>query len=662
MNRVTIDFETRSACDIRKHGAWVYSEHPTTEVLCLGVKWEGQEAKSFRPEEIDDIGRVRKLCWVADEIWAHNAEFEYAIWTNVCVKKYGWPPLPIDKLRDTAALAAMWALPRSLDGAGRALGLDVTKDKEGHRLMLKLCKPRRPRKAEREAGVPEDALLWHEKPEEMERLFEYCRHDVAAEEELMLALKARLPEKEFRIWQLDQAINRRGIGADIEGAKAMIEMVNEHKDRLLAQFQEMTYGQVKTTKQVAALKDFLRGLDCDLPNLQAATVKEALEDEDLNPQARDILEIRKSLGRSSAAKYEAFVKRACGDGRIRGALLYHGASTGRWAGSGVQPQNFPSRIKVSGDPEEMLAVIVAGGLELFEAIYDDDPMAAAAAICRSIFIAKDGHVFIAADYSAIEGRGLAWLAGEEAELKTYRSGRDVYVATAASILHKPYELVTKDERQTPGKIAVLACGYGGGAGAVRKFGGGEGLSDEEIKEQIVNPWRKAHPMTVAFWRALEEAAFKAVQRPGQAFDARGVSFKSCPDGFLKCRLPSGRILYYCSPKILPWKTTWGEMKDSVTYYTVDSVTKQWRRTATYGGKLAENVTQAVCRDIMAEAMLRLEDDGYSVVLTVHDEIVVEVPEDFGSLDEMKEIMCQPLPWAKGFPIDAGGWRGKRYKK
>jgi DNA polymerase len=307
--------------------------------------------------------------------------------------------------------------------------------------------------------------------------------------------------------------------------------------------------------------------------------------------------------------------------------------------------------------------------------------------------AREGYDLVAADFSAIEGRGIAWLAGEESELDNYRAGKDPYIANAARILGKDYADITPAERQSPGKISVLACGYQGGVRAVRKFGG-EGMTDEEISEQIVEPWRAAHPATVQYWRSLEDACVSAVREPGKIFSARGTAFRVAqqPGGsrpFLLCRLPSGRLLFYydpvihqdelflvevrvgkaewmrrADPRFNPTKCVAGKRKiaEKVTYMTVDSITKKWVRTSTYGGKLAENVTQAICRDLMAGAMLRLEAAGYLIVLTVHDEIVSEVPEGFGSVEEFESIMCQVPEWAAGFPITAAGWRGKRYKK
>ena len=338
----------------------------------------------------------------ASEIWAQNASFEYAMWTNVCVKKYGWPPLPVEKLRCSAAKAAMHSLPRHLEGACQALGLSVRKDMEGHRLMMKLCRPRRPRKDEPELN-PNDphGLYWHEDPADFERLYKYCLRDVEAEECLSDALRD-LPAQELVVWQLDQKINARGIRADLEGCEAMIGMTKEHEARLLKHLRKLTNGAVRTAKQVEQLKGYLRGLGVDLPDMAAATVKEALKGE-LNATAREILEIRRSLGRSSSAKYQAIIDRASADGRVRGTLLYHGASTGRFSGAGIQPQNFPSRIKISAAPDDMLETVRAGGLDLFGALYDDDPMSAAGAVTRSVLMAGEGKELVVAVYSAVDG-------------------------------------------------------------------------------------------------------------------------------------------------------------------------------------------------------------------------------------------------------------------
>jgi DNA polymerase bacteriophage-type len=656
--KLTIDFESRSACDLKKHGAHVYSEHPTTDILCMAMKWEGKPPFVVTPRTTTGAA-LKDLLEIADTIEAHNMSFEYVMWENIAVPRYGWPPLPMEKLRCSAAKAAMHSLPRRLEDACNALGLPVRKDMEGYKLMLRMCKPRRPRKGEPEDN-PGDPYghYWHDDPALHARLQQYCMADVVAEEALSNALRD-LPDSELKIWQLDQLINNRGILADLPACRAMTEMVGEHEGRLLERLAVLTNGAVRTAKQVEALRGYLRGLGVDLPDLAASTVKEALKGE-LDGTAKELLEIRRSLGRSSSAKYRAIIDRASEDGRVRGTLLYHGASTGRWSGAGIQPQNFPSRIKTSAEPESILEAVMAGGLDLHNMLYTDDPMSSAGAITRSVLVASPGKDLIVADLSAIEGRMLAWLAGEDSELEVYRQDKDPYIAAASLILHKPYDQVTKEERQSPGKISVLACGYQGSAGAVRKFGG-EGMTDDEIKEQIVNPWRDAHPMTVQYWWDLEKACFNAVKEPGKVFAARGIHYR-VKGRFLLCRLPSGRLLYYYAPRIEPVMTAWEELKDQVTYMTVHSVTSKWERTNTYGGKLAENATQAASRDILANGMIEVEAAGYPIVLSVHDEIISEVPAGSGSVEEFEGLMCRVPAWANGLPLKAKGFRARRYKK
>jgi DNA polymerase bacteriophage-type len=656
--KLTIDFESRSACDLKKHGAHVYSEHPTTDILCMAMKWEGKPPFVVTPRTTTGAA-LKDLLEIADTIEAHNMSFEYVMWENIAVPRYGWPPLPMEKLRCSAAKAAMHSLPRRLEDACNALGLPVRKDMEGYKLMLRMCKPRRPRKGEPEDN-PGDPYghYWHDDPALHARLQQYCMADVVAEEALSNALRD-LPDSELKIWQLDQLINNRGILADLPACRAMTEMVGEHEGRLLERLAVLTNGAVRTAKQVEALRGYLRGLGVDLPDLAASTVKEALKGE-LDGTAKELLEIRRSLGRSSSAKYRAIIDRASEDGRVRGTLLYHGASTGRWSGAGIQPQNFPSRIKTSAEPESILEAVMAGGLDLHNMLYTDDPMSSAGAITRSVLVASPGKDLIVADLSAIEGRMLAWLAGEDSELEVYRQDKDPYIAAASLILHKPYDQVTKEERQSPGKISVLACGYQGSAGAVRKFGG-EGMTDDEIKEQIVNPWRDAHPMTVQYWWDLEKACFNAVKEPGKVFAARGIHYR-VKGRFLLCRLPSGRLLYYYAPRIEPVMTAWEELKDQVTYMTVHSMTRKWERTNTYGGKLAENATQAASRDILANGMIEVEAAGYPIVLSVHDEIISEVPAGSGSVEEFEGLMCRVPAWANGLPLKAKGFRARRYKK
>lgn len=463
MGYCVLDFETRSQCDLKKRGTWNYSVDPTTEILCLSYKFENEPAVVIPRERIPTCHDEICKMFSADLLIAHNSFFEQSLIMNIGTPRYGWPRLPFEKLRCSAALAAMHSLPRSLEGAGAALGLPIQKDAEGHRLMLKMSKPRKPRKGEDPNGI-----YWHESPEDLARLYSYCARDVEAEEMLVKALRP-LPEKELKVWQVDQAINRRGFAVDVAACRAMITAIADHERALLAELADITGGAVRTGKQTAALLKFLEENGVPLPDLQAATVEEALNGGGWahDRVTRRTLELRQALARASSAKYAAMLRAAGPDGRVRDTLRYHGAGrTGRWAGKDVQPQNFASRIQVSGGEsddeqlftkESMLATVVAGGYPLFRALYEDDFMTAAGAMTRSVIWAAAGHEFICADLNAIEGRSLAWLAGEEWVLNEYRANRDMYKVVAARCLSKKYEDITPYERKTYGKPGDLAC-------------------------------------------------------------------------------------------------------------------------------------------------------------------------------------------------------------
>lgn len=688
--KITVDFETRSAVDLRRAGPWVYAEHWSTDALCLALKTGEDAPVLWVPEKFADRVSADRLPLVsaeealrridqADIVEAHNSGFERAIWYWTLHKRLGWPLVDPDKWRCSAAKAAYHALPRQLGKAGEALDLDVAKDGDGHRLMLQMCKPRRARKQERadlEArglvelddgswqapGSDQRFFLWYEDPERFTRLCRYCLQDVEAEHALSETLRD-LPETELRVWQLDQRVNARGIYCDVDGVQAMIDMVAEHRARLEAELKEITGGSVASSQAVAALRVWLSEHGVSLLNLQRGTVEAALAEQGMDPAARRALEIRLSLSRSSVAKYEAMMDRASHDRRIRDTLLYHGASTGRWSGMGIQPQNMPRGS--FEDVDQAVEVVRSRDVSFVEMLWGD-PMDVASTCTRSMLCAAPGCDLLCADFSSIEARGVAWLAGEQRILDAFREGLDVYKVAAQPIYGgKPYADVTKDERQI-GKVVVLACGYQGRVGAFQSMARVYGLevSDDQAAE-IVDAWRADNQEIVRLWYGLEEAAFNAVQNPGAIYTFRGLRLVRHTEpsaGFLHIRLPSGRVLHYYDPRIGKQKTSWGE-KNAVTYMGVDSQRGyKWTRLHTYGGKLVENVVQALCRDIMAEAQLRLEAAGYRTVLTVHDEALAEVPKGRGSLEEFERIMSEVPSWAEGFPVKAEGWRGERYRK
>jgi len=704
--RITLDFETRSRSDLRKVGAWKYAEHESTEVMCLALKVDEDPVQIWiMPEliegwdnlwielDIDHVfsaDEVLDLIESADIIEAHNMEFERAIWHHVLHKKHNWPDLPFEKLRCSAAKAAMHALPRNLEQACKALNLPVQKDEEGHRLMLQMCKPRKPSKAN-----PNE---WWETPDKLVRLFKYCMQDVEAEHCLSRAL-SDLPPSELEIWRLDQQINARGIYTDTESAAVIIDKLAHHEKGLLGQMSALTDGKVKSPRQHAVTLKWVNEQGIDADNIQAATVDALLEKGGLPEKARDVLRIRRSLSKSSCAKFQAMIARAGSDSRIRGTLMYHGAGTGRWSGVGIQPQNLPRG--TFSDVQECIDAFKAGDMEVFEMLYGD-PMVAASSCIRGMLCASPGHELVCADFSAIEGRVLAWVVQETEALDVYIKGIDPYKIAAAPIYSTTYENVSKSQRQV-GKVAELALGYQGGISAFESMARGYDLDFSEIvhpvlssarpdmvkkaehaaktyktsciragkepipKEQamacdiIKQTWRENRPMTTRFWQHIESTAVKAVVNPGDIASYAGIKFGTSKN-FLLCRLPSGRVLYYYSPKVQEVKTPWGAKKFGITYRSVDSVTRQWVRQKTYGGKLTENIVQAIARDLMAEGMLRVEAAGYPVVMSVHDELVSEVPIGFGSVEEYENIMSEIPDWAQGCPVAAEGWKDLRYKK
>lgn len=417
---------------------------------------------------------------------------------------------------------------------------------------------------------------------------------------------------------------------------------------------------------------------------------------------RQLLEIRQQLGKSSTAKYQPMLNMLRRDGRVGGVFLYHGAGTGRWSGKGIQPQNLPSRgLPIKAD--EVPVAIEAAQAGCLDLCYKH-PMEVASACIRGMLWAAPAHRFLCADYNAIEGRVLAWVAQDPEGLDPYFEGKDPYKVVASWMFDKPYDQVTKDER-TAGKPGDLGLGYGGGIGAFNKMAQvyrvdydklahamiPKATDEERIKaKESATTWLCNHPgemqfdhavaadlakqkwrgkrgATVSFWRGVEDAAIQAVEEPGVVFKYLGVAFK-CDGRFLKLRLPSKRLLYYCDPSIemrrMPWKDKSGAPveKPVVCFMGVHSMTKKWGKASLYGGLITENICQAIARDILAEAILRLEAAGYPVVLHVHDEIVCEVPWGYGSLQELTDIMCSLPSWASGLPLKANGWEGQRYKK
>jgi DNA polymerase len=617
-----IDFETRSERDLKKVGIYKYSTDLSTEVLCAVIIIEDSTTILY-PDTFRDYTPPLNAVWVS-----HNAEFEQNIWRNQMTPKYGWPE--VSSWKCTAAKAAASGLPRSLDGAAKALGLIEQKDKAGHALMLKMCKPL-PRWSRTGKGPK-----WRESTEDLKRLAEYCTQDVRTEKAIDEALPD-LPPAEQKIWALDQLINQRGIHCDLQLTTACLEILDAEQITANARISEITSGEITSPNQVQKIAKW-----CGLPSIDKKTLEEELSEPSQNPHA-ELLRLRQANSKASGRKYVAIIDRADHTGRVRNNLIYHGAHTGRWSGAGVQAQNLIKPAYKREVIEDIgLPLLLNRDTESIKMLFGDVSTLVSSAL-RSTLCAEPGKVLIAADYSSIEARVLLWLAGETKALRLLSEGGDIYKDMAATIYDKKYEQVTKSERQL-GKQAILGLGYGMGAFKFQKTCEGYGIEiSPEFAQQVVTLYRQKYFRVVNRWHLMERLAVSAMAGPNHKFQKMGP--------MLQMSLRSGRKLSYFDPQV-----SGGSYTPVLTYLF------RGNRIETYGGKLVENEVQATARDIMANGMLNVEERGYPIILTVHDEVVSEVPEGFGSVNEFCSLLCKRADWYKGCPISAEGWVGKRYRK
>ena len=653
-NVLTLDMETRSCVDLRKCGVYVYAQSETTDVLCIGVKKNDDKTHIWIPDKFKHIIKdasnylpvisnsvFTKLLVSADKICAHNAQFERTLWNDVLSRDYTVPFIPIDMWHDTAAKAAYYALPRSLENVCSALSLPIKKDSIGYRVMMKMCKP------------SSRTGLWHENAEDFITLCHYCIQDVEAERCLDKAL-FDIPEEELRVWRLDQLINDTGVYVDTEAIDNLLYKVESKEAKMLLEVQNITNGFIRSPTQRDNTIRWLKDNGVELPDLTKNTVIKALQNETLPEKVRRLLELRQSLSKSSVAKLTAMKRMACNDSRIRGTLLYHGASTGRWSGRGIQPQNYPRSTHEAQDIETLLAMGVNQVEEKYGCVIQQ-----ASKCLRGMLCAPEGKELLCADFESIEARVLAWLSQDEKSLDAFRNGKDLYKVTASDIYKVPYDEISKEQRQI-GKVAVLALGYQGWLGAFQSMADVYGMEvEEDDAKNIILSWRDAHPKIVSYWHGVQDAAIKAVATNG-TYSYGKVKY-GMRDRFLHCRLPSGRLLSYYDPSITTRITKWGQVKEVIEFKGVDSLTNKWGPIQTYGGKLTENIVQAVARDLLVSGLNNINKEGYKIVLHVHDEILIESDPGM-EVHTVENLMSKAPDWANGCPVSAEGWKGKRYKK
>ncbi len=654
MKTLSIDIETYSSADLAKCGVYKYSESPDFDILLFGYSIDDGEVRVVDlangetvPEKIIKAltdGQVIK--------WAFNAQFE-----RICLSRWlsrreitlnqnnsESSYLSPESWRCTMVWSAYLGLPLSLEGAGVVLGLEKQKLKEGKDLIRYFSMPCKPSKVNRgrERNLPSDA------PEKWEQYKAYNVHDVETELEIQTKLhKFPVPAFEWQNYILDQEINDRGIRLDMELVGEAIRFDARAKQELTYQMQQMT--ELDNPNSVAQMKTWLSKQGLETDTLDKAAVKELLKT--APEQLGKVLVLRQSLAKSSVKKYTAMQQAVCSDGRVRGLLQFYGANrTGRWAGRLVQIQNLPQNHLT--DLEQARQLVRLGEYELMEALYDTVPEVLSELI-RTAFIPKPGHQFIVADFSAIEARVIAWLAGEAWRNEVFASHGRIYEASASQMFHVPIEEITKGSPlRQKGKIAELALGYGGSVGALKAMGALDMSVAEEELQPLVNAWRSANPNIVRFWWDVDRAAMTAVrERAVTATHGIGFEYRS---GMLFITLPSGRRLSYVKPKL-------GQNRfrsDAVTYEGVGA-TKKWERIETYGPKLVENIVQAVSRDILCYALQTFKD--YEIVMHVHDEIVIEADEKL-SLQDLCSKMSETPAWAKGLLLRADGFVCPFYKK
>ena len=668
-----LDFETRSVLDLKEVGLWNYVRHPSTDVWCMAWAFGDAEPQVWRPGVAGMLQDVYDHVRIGTVI-AHNAIFELGVWNEIMVPRYGWPRLDPAQTHCTMAQAYAMGLPGGLEDAALALGLSVLKDVEGRSLMLRLARPRR---------MEGTAPIWWDDQDKLDRLYAYCQQDVRVEQALHKRLLP-LSAHERKIQLMDWAINARGVAVDLPTATAGAKMAEEVKIRAGQQLAIITDGAVTKATALTALKQWIEPkVGFPVVSLAKDMVEALLSRDDLPSDVRQALILRQEAGKASVAKLDKIISLAGSDNRLHDAVQYHGAATGRWAARGVQVHNLVRDMPPAPVVEEILGHVRDGALEWIDMAYGP-PMTQISRCLRSFFVAPPGKLLIAGDFSAVEGRGTAWISGEEWKLRAFRDadakkGPGIYELTASKTLGVPVASIGKDspERQM-GKVQELAFGYQGGVGAAKKFlPKSLAGTPEKTLNQWKLAWRDAHPGIVRTWGELRAAAISAVQREGEVFTAgfpgRGVKFKKA-GSFLWCQLPSGRVMCYPYPKLLA-----GRFGDELTYMTVPSTNdsgsiiddvknaNNWARVSTYGGALMENVVQALCRDLLADTMLVMHESGASIALHVHDEIIREVG-DTGLLGvegrrrEMEKWMRTPPAWAKDFPLWADCKIMRRYGK
>ena len=691
-HHVSIDIETYSPIDLKKAGLYKYAQSPDFEILLIA--WVKDDRHTIRclgmtnpnPYDLDEL--LSELYSEDNLLHAYNAAFEhYCI--NTWLSRQGLRELPLSRWRCTMAHGLYCGYTAGLGATGEAMGLPQDKRKLGigAALIRKFCVPQRDGKR----------ITAKDEPEKWELFKTYCRQDVETEREIGRRLaRWPMPDREQQLWELTCEANIAGVGVDMALVRSAITIGEKEQERMEAEAREISG--LNNPKSVQQLMKWLNeeletNEETEITDLKKTTVAEMLQTGVDSPQAARMLELRQLMSKTSTKKYDALEAATGDDGRVRGMMFYYGANrTGRWAGRIVQPQNLPqNHIDSLAFARER---VKAMDVEMLKVCWENVPDTLSQLI-RTAFVPAAGKIFAIADYSAIEARVVAWLAGEEWVLDAFRAGQDIYCATASQMFGVPVEKHGQNaELRQRGKVATLALGYGGGEGALVNMGALRmGIPEEDLPD-IKQRWRQANPAICRLWRVCEDAAIEAVETrkrqtvrikthdPERARENEAkmgadfgrfseyfrtgaeitFAFETDPDteqDFLTIELPTGRKLFYAHPYLAPAKNY--PDSESLHYWSMDQASKKWARTDTWGGKIVENITQAIARDCLAETLLRLRKRGLTAVFHVHDEVIVEAdrPEQ---LQDVLGVMAEPLPWAPGLPLTGAGFCAEYYQK
>lgn len=661
MRHLNVDIETYSSVPIKKAGLYKYVQSRDFQILLLAWSLDGS------PVEVVDLANgeaVPRALW--DALWdagtvkhAYNAAFEW-----YCLSKWAklgnansWLP----QWRCTMMHGLYCGYPAGLGLVGKALGLpeDKQKDRSGAALIRYFCAPCAPveSNAGRTRNLPQHA------PDRWTLFKEYCKQDVVTEMEVERRLSPwPVPETVHKEWEMDMRINARGVALDLPLVEGALDIDGRQTGGLLDEARLLTG--LDNPNSRAQLLAWLQDQGAPITDLRKQTVEDALMDPSLLPDVRRVLEIRQGASKTSTKKFVAMKEAVCEDGRVRGLLQFYGANrTGRWAGRIVQVQNLPRTCIEKGLLPTVRRLVKDANGDALELLFGT-AASALSQLIRTAFVPSPGNLFVDADFSAIEARVIAWLSGEQWRLDVFHSHGKIYEASAAAMFGVPLDSIAKGREnyslRAKGKVAELALGYQGGGGALVQMGALRmGLTEDELPD-IVRRWRGSNQRIVQLWYEVERAAMEAL-RTGRRSYAGKCTFRLEGDGertFLTAQLPSGRRLFYADPFLTQNRFH----REAIGYWGVDQKTKKWGRQETYGGKLVENITQAVARDCLALNLIRLEEEGFPIVFHIHDEVVIDIAKDRADLNAVAEIMSRPIPWARGLPLRADGWIGDYFTK